>query len=155
MSAEVFSRAPRRRAVVMALVGAIAAATTDVAYVLLINSQGGTGPNPGVVPFLIVYIAAIAAAGLVGVALILRGLAAPAQAILAAATAGSAALGFLAIFSIGIALVITSGFLAAAVFALSPEGRPARGWVPSLVAAVIAVVVLVAGLVLTGVFWGS
>jgi hypothetical protein len=155
VSGDLTSTPVRRRGVVVAILGAVAAATTDVAYVLLLNSEDATGPNPDVVPFLIVYIAAIAAAGLLGVALILRGRAAPAQTVLAGATAGSAALGFLAIFSIGIALVIASGFLAAAVFALSPEGRPAKGWVPSLVAGVIAVGALVAGAVLTGVFWGS
>jgi hypothetical protein len=152
---EVTPTSAHRHGVVVALLGAVAASTTDVAYVLLINSQGGNGPNPGVVPFVILYIAAIAAAGLVGVALILLGRTAPAQVVLAGATAGSAALGFLAIFSIGIALVIASGFLAAAVFALSPEGRRPKGWASSLVAAVIAVGVLVAGSILTGVFWGS
>jgi hypothetical protein len=155
MTGNATSTRAHRRGVGAALAGTVAAATTDVAYVLLINSQDSTGPNPGVVPFLIVYIAAIAAAGLAGLALILRGRPAPAQVVLAAATAGSAALGFLAIFSIGIALVIASGFLASAVIALSPERRPVTKWVPSLVAAVVAVGVLVAGLTLTGVFWGS
>ncbi len=155
MTGNATSTRAHRRGVGAALAGTVAAATTDVAYVLLINSQDSTGPNPGVVPFVIVYIAAIAAAGLAGLALILRGRPAPAQVVLAAATAGSAATGFLAIFSIGIALVIAAGFLASAVFALSAEGRPATGWVPSLVAAAIAVGVLVAGLTVTGVFWGS
>lgn len=155
MSREVAPASAHRHGVVAALIGAVAAATTDVAYVLLINSQGGSGPNPGVVPFLTIYIAAIAAAGLVGVALILRGRARPAQAVLAAGAGGSAALGFLAAFSIGIALVIASGFLAAAVVALSREVRAARAWAPLAIPAVIAVGILVAGLTLTGVFWGS
>jgi hypothetical protein len=144
-----------RRGVVAALLGVILAAATDVAYLLLFNSQDSTPPHPGVVPFVVVYLAAMSATALLGVVLIVMGRQAPARAVLAAAAAGHAALGFLAIFSVGPPLIIASGLLAAAAFAQSPEVRRPGGWVPSVVSAVIAVALLVAGLTLTGVFWGS
>ena len=113
----------RRRKVIAAVVAAIAAATTDVAYIAVIIEQNATGPNPGVVPFLVVYIAAIAAAALLSAVLITRGRSATAEVVLISAAAGSGALGFLGIFSIGLGLLITAGLLLLAVFGFEPHAR--------------------------------
>ena len=75
--------------------------------------------------------------------------------LLVSATTASAALGFLAIFSIGIALLITAGLLAAAAFRLEQILPSSRSWLPALVGSVTAILVLVAGFVSSGVFWGS
>ncbi len=103
------SAVARRRNATAAVVAAIAAATTDVAYIVVIVEQHATGPNPGVVPFLVVYIAAIVAAALLAAVLIVRGRSATADVVLISAAAGSGALGFLGIFSIGLGLLITAG----------------------------------------------
>lgn len=68
-----------------------------------------------------------------------------------AAAAGSAALGFLAIFSIGLALVITAGLFGMAAFGVAPTAPR----LPQFVAALGAIGLLIAGLTVTGVFWGS
>lgn len=145
----------RRRKVIAAVVAAIAAATTDVAYIAVIIEQNATGPNPGVVPFLVVYIAAIAAAALLSAVLITRGRSATAEVVLISAAAGSGALGFLGIFSIGLGLLITAGLLLLAVFGFEPHARRPGGWAAPTAGAVGAIAILVAGFTLTGVFWGS
>jgi drug/metabolite transporter (DMT)-like permease len=145
----------RRRKVTAAVVAAIAAATTDVAYVALIIQQNATGPNPGVVPFLLVYIAAIAAAAVVSTVLIVNGRLDRADVVLIAAAAGSGALGFLGIFSIGLGLLITAGLLLLAAFGFEPHARRPGDWKAPLVGAVGAVAILVAGFTISGVFWGS
>jgi hypothetical protein len=141
----------RRRKATAAVVAGVAAATTDVAYVALIIGQNGTGPNPGVVPFLLVYIAAIVAAAV----LIVNGRSARADVVLIAAAAGSGALGFLGIFSIGLGLLITAGLLLLAAFGFEPHRRHPGDWIAPLVGAGGAVGLLVAGFAITGVFWGS
>ena len=145
----------RRRKATAAVVAAIAAATTDVAYVAVIVEQNATGPNPGVVPFLVVYIAAIVAAAVLSALLIFRGRSATADIVLISATAGAGALGFLGIFSIGLGLVITAGLLLLAAFGFEPHARRPGDWIAPLVGAVSAVAILIAGFTLTGVFWGS
>jgi hypothetical protein len=145
----------RRRKATAAVVAAIAAAVTDVAYIAVIVEQHATGPNPGVVPFLVVYIVAIVAAALLAAVLIVRGRSATADVVLISAAAGSGALGFLGIFSIGLGLLITAGLLLLAAFGFEPHARRPGDWIAPLVGAVGAVAVLVAGFVLTGVFWGS
>ena len=133
-----------------AVLAAVAAAATDVAYVSVIIAQNATGPNPGIVPFLIVYIAAIAAAAALSVALMLRGQTVAARTLLVSATSGSAALGIVGIFSIGLALLITAGLLAMAAFQLErPMPRPRR-WVPALLGSLLAVGALIAGFAIWG-----
>jgi hypothetical protein len=61
-----------RRHAVTALVASVAAATTDGVYQAVIRSQDASPPHPAVVPFLMVYIAAVAVAGAASVALILQ-----------------------------------------------------------------------------------
>jgi hypothetical protein len=144
----------RRRKVTAAVVAAIAAVTTDVAYVVLIVGQGAFDPT-GVEPFLIVYIAAIAAAAVLGAVLILRGPSTSVDVVLVTAAAGAGALGFLGIFSIGLGLLITAGLLVLAAFGFAPHARRAGDWKAPLVGAIGAVAVLVAGFTISGVFWGS
>ena len=143
------------RGVMAAVLAAVAATATDGAYVVLINSQQATGPHPGIVPFITLYIAAIAMAAVVAVALMLRGKPSAAWPLLVSATTASAALGFLAIFSIGLALLITAGLLAAAALRLEQTLPTPRSWLPALVGSFSAIVVLVAGGVISGVFWGT
>lgn len=61
-----------RRNAVAALVASVAAAATDGVYLAVIRSQDATPPHPTVVPFLMVYIAAVAVAGAASVVLILQ-----------------------------------------------------------------------------------
>ena len=145
----------RRRKATAAFVAAVAASTTDIAYIALIVGQNANGPNPGVVPFLLVYIAAIAAAAVIGTLLIVRGRSSAADVVLSTAAAGSGALGFLGIFSIGLGLLITAGLLLLAVFGFEPHARRPGDWIVPLVGAVSAVVILIAGFTLAGMFWGS
>ena len=126
-----------------------------MAYVTVIVQQNATGPNPGIVPFLVAYIAAIVAAAALSAVLITRGRSATAELVLITAAAGSGALGFLGIFSIGLGLLITAGLLLLAAFGFEPHTRRPGDWKAPLVGAVGAIAVLVAGFTLTGVFWGS
>ncbi len=145
----------RRRKATAAVVAAIAATITDVAYIALIIQQNTTSPNPGVVPFLLVYIAAIAAAAVVATVLIVNGRLDRADVVLIAAAAGSGALGFLGIFSIGLGLLVTAGCLLLAAFGFEPHARRPGDWKAPIVGAVGAIAVLVAGFTISGVFWGS
>jgi hypothetical protein len=143
------------RGVMAAVLAAVAAAATDGAYLGLINSQQATGPHPGVVPFITIYIAAIAMAAVVAAALMLRGKPSAAWPLLVSATTASAALGFLAIFSIGLALLITAGLMGAAALRLEQNIPSSRSWRPALVGSVVAIAVLITGFVVSGVFWGA
>jgi glucan phosphoethanolaminetransferase (alkaline phosphatase superfamily) len=141
----------RRRMTTAALLAAVAAAATDFAYVVLIVSQGATPPQPGIVPFVIGYIAAIAAAALIGMWSALFGRPSAAKAVFLAAAAGSAALGFIGIFSIGLPLLITGALLSVAAQAIPAMHRP-NPWLWPVAGAVIAIVVLIAGFVVAGGF---
>lgn len=112
---------------------------------------GCNSPNAGVVPFLIAYIAAVALIAALSVWLILSEHRTIAKTMLVAAAAGCGALGILAIFSIGLGLLITAGLLAMAALGVAPQASR----LPQLAGALGAIGVLVAGFTLTGVFWGS
>jgi glucan phosphoethanolaminetransferase (alkaline phosphatase superfamily) len=141
----------RRRVTTAALLSAVAAATTDIAYVALIRSQGATPPQPGIVPFVIGYIAAIAAASLFGMRSVFLGRLPAAKAVFLSAAAGSAALGFIGIFSIGLPLLITAALLSVAAQSIPGVHRP-NAWVWPVSGAIMAIVVLIAGFVLVGTF---
>ena len=134
-----------------ALVAAAAAAATDGAYVALIRSQNATPPQPGIVAFICGYIAAIAAASMVGVWCYALGRPAAAKAVFLAAAAGSATLGFLAIFSIGLALLITAALLSIAALSIPRVDRP-NAWLWPVSGALIAVVALLLGFFIVGTF---
>jgi hypothetical protein len=148
------SRVISPRGVMAAVLAAVAATATDGAYLALIISQNSPGPL-GVVPFISVYIAAIAGAAVVAVALILEQKTVAAWAVLVSATTASAALGFLGLFSIGIALLITAGLLGAAAFRLEQNLPTSISRLPALIGSVIAIAVLIAGFVASHVFWGA
>jgi hypothetical protein len=148
------SRAIPQSGVIAAVLAAVVAVATDGAYLALIISQHVTGPL-GVVPFITVYIAAIAGAAVVAVAWMLQEKTSAAWALLVSATTASAALGLLAIFSIGLALLITAVLLGVAAFRLEQNlVKPIRS-LPALLGSVIAIVVLIAGFVTSHVFWGA
>jgi hypothetical protein len=141
----------RRRGTTAALLATAAAATTDVAYVALILTQGATPPQPGIVPFVIGYIAAIGAASLVAMRFVSLGRLPAARTVFLSAAAGSAALGFIGIFSIGLPLLITAALLSVAAQSIRAMHRP-TAWVWPVSGAIIAIVVLIAGFVLAGGF---
>jgi hypothetical protein len=143
---------PRGRAVVLATLGAAAAAATDWGYRALIASQGVPNLPNGYwsrVDFVTVFTAGIAAAALSGAVLLGLRRDTAASLLLAAALTGSAALGFLAIFSIGLALFVVAALLALAMVA-SPSARGWRWLAAHLVAPAVSIAVLVAGIGLTG-----
>jgi hypothetical protein len=145
-----------RRRLAPALAGAAAAAATDWGYLALIRAQNANppAPDPGVVPFVSVYIAAIAAAALLAVVLILNGRSRSAETLLVAAATASAALGFISIVSIGLALLITAGLLAVATTRVAARHRHSIAWMPPVLAGLGAVAVLIVGFFLTGTFAG-
>jgi hypothetical protein len=141
----------QRRQVTAALLAAVAAAATDYGYLAIIHSQGASDPLSGTVPFVSGYVAAIAAAALIGLALVLVRRMAAAKTVFLAAAAGSATLGFLAIFSIGLALLITAGLLAIAARTVGPIPGP-RPWIWPVSCSLIAMVALIAGFFVVGTF---
>lgn len=141
----------RLRVTTAALLAAAAAAATDVAYVGLIISQGATPPQPGIVPFVFGYIAAIAAASLVGMRFARIGRTSLARAVFLSAAAGSGALGFIGIFSIGLPLFITAALLVVAAQML-PVAPRTNWWLWPASGAIIAIVVLIVGFVVAGTF---
>jgi hypothetical protein len=141
----VMGRVKWRREAVVALLAAVAAAATDWGYLSLIRSQNATPPNPGVVPFVSAYVAAIAAAAVLGAVLILWEKRRVAETVLVAAAVGSCALGVLAIFSIGLALLITAILLAMAAGGVAAKHRALAGWTLPALGVLIALGVLAAG----------
>lgn len=148
------SRVVRRRKATAAGIAAVAALTTDIAYVALIVGQGTFDPT-GVVPFLMAYIAAVVGAATLGAVLLVRGRRATADVVLISAAAGSGALGFVGIFSIGLGLLLTAGLLLLAAFGFEEHARGSGDWKAPLAGAAGAIAVLVAIFTITGVFWGS
>jgi hypothetical protein len=149
------SRVINRSGVLAAVLAAALAVATDGAYGALIISQHVTGQPVGSVPFVTLYIAAIACAAVVAVTLMLQDKRSAARALLVSATTGSAALGSLAIFSIGLPLLITAVLLGVAAFQLEQNLRAPIAWAPALIGSAIAIAVLVAGFVASHVFWGA
>ena len=128
------------------LVSVAVAATLAIVvlYVSISRTQGGGGPpTPDVltVPFVASYIALMG--GLLAASLFVPPALRPA--LRGAAAAGLLVLGWLAIFSIGVAILIAAGLaIGSTVLALNerPGARPVAS---AVVAGVLAVVVLVAG----------
>jgi hypothetical protein len=146
--------ASRRRGSVPALLAGVAAVATDCGYLLIIRSEP-TSPTPDVVPFIAIYMAAIAAAAVLGLALIVLEHRALAESVLIDAAVAAAALGFIAIFSIGLALLITAGLLGLAARSCAPTTSSLTRRIATLFGALAAIGLLIAGFTFAGVFWGN
>ena len=134
-----------------ALLAAAAATATDSAYLAVIGSQNGSDPIAGTVQLVSGYVAAIAVAALIGLAFALGGRTTAAKTAFLAAAAGSATLGFIAIFSIGLALFITAGLLVSAAGTVGPI-RGSRPWLWPVSCSFVAMAALIGGFVLIGTF---
>jgi hypothetical protein len=141
----------RRRQVTLAVLAAAAATATDAAYLALIHSQDASDPLSGTVPLVSGYIAAIAVAALIGLGFALSGRITAARTMFLAAAAGSATLGFLAIFSSGLALLITTGLLVASAGNAGPIPGT-RPWLWPVSCSIVAMGGLIAGFVIIGTF---
>jgi hypothetical protein len=132
----------------LVLIAAVVVVVGDAGYVLIVATQGSYPPDAFTVPFLAGYWLLMAV--MLGVSLLDRPrLATLRPALRAGAAAGLLVTGVLGLFSIGLPMVI-AGALATGAAVRTLAGRDRR-WVVSteVVAAVIAVVVVVAGLELT------
>jgi len=143
--------ARRRKQVTAALLAAVAAAASDWGYLGVIHSQNALPPLPGIVAFITWYIAAIALSAVIGMACVMAGRTGAAKTVLLSAAAGSAVLGFLAIFSVGLALLITAALLSIAARTIPPVRRP-NAWLWPMSGAFIAIAALIGGLVVVGTF---
>jgi hypothetical protein len=142
-----------RREVMLGLLGTVAAAGTDIGYLMLLSQQGAIANDPyvGRVLFVALFVAGIATAGLAGTALLLlRRRPRVAQLALGMAAAGAAALGVLGIFSIGVGLLLTSILLAIAAVAAAPMRRGLPGVTLPTIAITVPLLVLAVGFIMTG-----
>lgn len=143
----------RQRRLRAGLLAAVEAAASDWVYLTVaVHSQNGLPPLPGIVPFITGYIAAIAAASVVGMACVLRRRPAIAKTVFLSAAAGSAALGVIGIFSIGLALLITAALLSIAAQTIPPIRHP-NAWLWPVSGAAVAIAALIVGFVAVGAFW--
>ena len=144
--------AHRQRQLTAGLLAAVVAVASDWAYLTVaVHSQNGPPALPGIVPFITGYIAAIAAASVLGTACVLGGRSAAAKTVFLSAAAGSAALGVIGILSIGIALLITAALLSIAAATIPPIRRP-NAWVWPVSGAAAAIAALIVGFVVVGTF---
>ena len=144
---------PRARAMALAVLGAAGAAAADWGYRSLIASQGSITNLPSGywsrVDFVTLFIAGIAAAALSGAVLLGIRSDTAASFPLTAAFTGAAALGFLAIFSIGLALIVVAALLALPM-ARSARTRSWRELAARLDPVTISLGVLIVGIGVTG-----
>jgi hypothetical protein len=137
---------------VLAVLGAAGAGALDWGYRSLIASQGMPALPASYwsrVDFVTLFIAGIGVAALGGAVLIGLRSYRRASLVLDAALAGSVALGLLAIFSIGLAFLVVATLLGLAR-ARCPMDEGWRWLVAQMVPVAVSVVVLVAGISLTG-----
>lgn len=139
---------------VLAVTAAGITAAADGAYLAEIHAQSATPPSSGVVPFVAVYIASIAILAIVGAVLKVKHCNAAAVTALVTGAVASGAIGFVAIFSIGLPLLVVACLLALASAAVTARGNQPVAWLPPTLGALIALGVLVGGFTLSGVFWG-
>jgi len=143
----------REGAIALAVLGAAGAAAADWGYRSLIASQGNISNLPGAywsrVDFVTFFIAGIATAALSGGVLLGIRRDTAASFLLTAAFTGASALGFLAIFSIGLALLVVATLLALPT-ARSASTRSWRGLAARLVPVTISLGALIVGIGVTG-----
>jgi hypothetical protein len=119
----------------------------DIGYVLLIRSQASNSPDGFRVLFVAAYLALMAV--MLGVSMLTRPIIIRLRPFLrAGAAAGLLVLGVLAIFSIGIPIVV-AGALATGAAVRSLSGRRMPAVITEIAAAVVAIAVLVAGFEIT------
>jgi hypothetical protein len=131
----------------MTWIALILVLATDAAYVALIKGQGSVAPDVYTVPFVAGYLLAMAAL----LAYSLMRLARPAwrMPLRAAATGGLLVLGVLAIFSVGLPLVIAGALATGATVRTLRGPQLTRASLSAVAAALLAVIVLVAGFEIT------
>jgi hypothetical protein len=139
--------ADTRAARLMTWIALILVLATDVAYVLLIRSQGAVAPDAYTVPFVAGYLLLLA--GLLVASLVHRLRPAWRMPLRAAAAGGLLILGVLAIFSVGLPLVIAGALATGATVRTLRGPQVTRASISAIAAAVLAVVVLVAGFEIT------
>ncbi len=125
-------------------VAVIATVAIVALYLAIIRSQGGGEPSPPdvlTVPFVAAYLLLMAV--LLGVSLLAPAGARPA--LRGAAAGGLFVLAVLALFSIGVAILLLAGLAIAATVLAIVERPGARSVVSAVLAGVLAVAVLVAG----------
>jgi hypothetical protein len=122
-------------------------AATDFGYLLIIRRQEESPPDAFTVPFVAAYLALMAA--LLAVSLVDRPVTARLRPALRAATAGGLlVMGVLALFSIGLVIVLAA-VIAAVAAAMSVSSFRVAVLVSQVAAAFVAVAVLVAGFEVT------
>jgi hypothetical protein len=132
---------------VMVMIAFVIVLVTDVGYVLLIRTQQPYPPDAFTVPFVAAFLALMAA--MLGVSLLDSGpIVRLRPALRAGAAAGLLVLGVLALFSIGLPLVV-AGALATGAALRSLVGRRRTAVVAEFIAAVLVLVVLVSGFEVT------
>ena len=136
-----------RAARLMTWVALILVLVTDAAYVLLIRRQGAIAPDAYTVPFVVAYLLLLA--GLLLASLMGLPRAAWRMPMRAGATGGLLILGVLAIFSIGLPLLIAGALATGATVRTLRGPQVTRASVSAIAAAVVAVVVLVTGFEIT------
>ena len=136
----------------LAILGAVAAGATDWWYRSLIAVAGVNNPPAGYwsrVSFVTLFIAAVAAAALGGALLLALGRDRAGRPFLTAASTGAAALGVLAIFSIGVALLLVAALLVIPAARSSPSSKRWQ-WAALGIPIVLSLGALTAGINLTG-----
>ncbi len=130
----------------LVLPAAVLAVLMDAVYWQLVGQGITNMPLPYRVPFVAVFIFAMAVAATASLEERLRDVRA---ALLALSATGLLALGWLAIFSIGLPLLIVGGIMAAAAFTAVIASRQPRGALMAVAGVVAALVLLVTGFELT------
>ena len=106
------------------------------------------------VPFVAAYVGLTAITALVAGVMTLGGHRRAAVTPMVSAAVAAGSVGFLAIFSVGLPLLVAACLLAVAAVSVAAPTSPSMSRVPSLIGALAAVAILIGGFTLTGVFWG-
>ena len=136
-----------RTARLMAWIALILVLATDAAYIVLIRGPGAGAPDAYTVPFVAGYLLVMAALLISSLARLPRS--AWRMPLRAAAAGGLLVLGVLAIFSVGLPLVIAGALATGATVRTLRGPQVTKASLSAIAAAVVAVVVLVAGFEIT------
>jgi hypothetical protein len=136
-----------RTARLMAWIALILVLATDAAYIVLIRGQGALAPDAYTVPFVAGYLLVMAALLMSSLARLRRST--WRMPLRAAAAGGLLVLGVLAIFSVGLPLVIAGALATGATVRTLRGPQVTKASLSAIAAAVVAVVVLVAGFEIT------